>query len=330
MTKHILDKVAASLQKNSRIGDCKRTLAEAETEHAELDTRIAEADRNSTNPSVEDSDARQAVERVNDFRLLQRRLARGIDELRTVIEQKEEARRSEERVTAYSAAKAERDALTERWLKEGASAYALLIQLIADSHSNDQVISQANRLLPEGAERLRSAELEARGPASEERWQNGEQFTRFTSLEHHRFDRSGFAWSLRERERREIAELANQQANRAATVAAAREAANKPEVLAAKAAAEAARYSRFTVSQARYTGAGRIKCQHRDGLSWIGGEIGIDAPILWMHADQVDDARGRGLKVEPAPLKETPAADDGDYLPTLGRGRSNPLQVSRP
>ena len=328
MTKDILNRVAASLRPNSRLPDCKRTLTEAETEHAGLEVRIAEADRNASNPSVPDEDARQAVERSNDFRLYQRRLARGIDELRAVVKMKEDARRSEERMTAYAAAKEARDALTMRWDGPGRSAYALLMRLFADTRSNDQAIARANRMLPEGAECLRSAEVEARSSANEARWRSGDEFTRLTSLDWHNFDRPGFAWSPREAERREIAASINADGARIAAAAAAREAANTPQALAAKAAAEAERVKRYLVSQIRYSGGMVTGVRHARGVSGVDNE-----PVpLWMDERQVRAAEKLGLKVEIAPLKDKPRVDDGKYLRTLGREYADSgvaLQVSQ-
>jgi hypothetical protein len=299
MAQHILDRVAASLRPDSRITDCRKTLAAAEQECAAIDGRIAEAERNSTDPSVADEDSREAWQRAEDFRLLKRRLERAIRELRVAITAKEEARRSEERATAYAEAKTARDALTERWRLFG-EAYGQFVQLLSETHDNDQLLAIINRALPEGGTRLRSAEVEARGVANEARWPNGEPFRRLTSLEWDNFDRSGFAWSVVEAERRALAAREASAAADHAAVMATRAAENTPKALAAKAAAEAARYSPFTVRQARYSGAGRIRVAHRDGVAGIGDE----PATLWLHADQVEAATESGLVVEPASERE--------------------------
>lgn len=301
MAKHILDRVAASLRPDARIADCIKTLADAEHELASVDARIAEAEGISTDPSVADADARKASQHADDLRLLKRRLTRGIVELRAAISAKEEARRSDERLAAYAEAKAARDALIERWQAAG-EAYAQLIELIADTAANDQLLAKANRALPEGAEHLRSAEVEVRG-ASDDRWASGDAFTRFTSLELMAFDRPGFAWSLREAELRKINESMRSNAVWHAAAMAKHAAENTPEALAAKAEAEAARYSRYLVKPKRYSGSGRIRVLHRDGVAGIGA----DPEHLWLDAEQVDAAKASGVAVEPAPLKQQKA-----------------------
>lgn len=316
MAQSLLDRIATCLRPNGRLADCRRTLSDAEKELGGIDRRIAEAERNSTNPSVTADDARLAWERAEEFRLDKRRIARGIDELRRAIALKEEAQHSEERARAYAQAKTSRDALTERW-KAFAEPYAQLMQLLAETYENDQLLARINRMLPAGDDRLRSAEVEARGALNDERWSSGAQFNRLTNLEWDNWGKSGLGWSLRQAERSVLEAQSARDAASAAAKAAAYAAANTPEGRAEAAKAEAERYSRFTVKQTQYNGSGRILVRHRDGIAGIGNEGHGSEPVkLWLDAAQVAAAKAAGMSLELLPAEESkePEADLSEAL----------------
>ena len=333
MAKSLLERLALDRRPTGRIADSKRDLAEAVSERAEIDGRIADAERRSEDPATPHDEAELAHRQVADLRFYAKRLDRAITDVRNAIAAKEADAGHHARLKEFDDAKAARDGLTERW-QALAPVWGTLVDLFAETAANDTLLAQVNRYRPGGADPLRSAEIEGRGALNEAWWPNsigqaGEPFQRLVAVDWPHLDRPGFAWSQREAERRAIAAQADSDGARSATVAAAREAASTPEAIAAKAKAEAARFKRFLVSQGRYCGTMLKGIRHRDGVSGVDSE-----PVgLWMVPEQVRAAEKRGLKLELAPLKEKTRQDGGDFLPTLGRERAesgNTLQVSHP
>ena len=299
-SKPILERIQAALSPRCRLTDCRTVLADAETELACLDARIAAAERNSTNPSVSNADARLAWEQAQDFRLHKGRLARGIEQLREVIAEKDAAQRSEERLQAYEAVKAEHDILEGEWRDLG-PVFERLFDLFDRTIASDARIADINRHLPAGKPRLRSAELDGRGALNDCYFPDaaglrGEQLTRFT--ERPWMLRPDVAWS-----RDQLRAAVNATVNAFSAASARAQAARSPEVVAAKAEAEAARWTRYEVTQRRYNG-GRVRIDHRGGIAGIGNETGKEAARLWLDERQVEAAKAAGLLIEPVEEKE--------------------------
>jgi hypothetical protein len=76
-------------------------------------------------------------------------------------------------------------------------------------------------------------------------------------------------------------------------------AARKPEAIAAAKKAEAARWTRYEITQKPYRGSVIMDVAHREGFA----VIGHTSAVLWMHEGQADAARKLGLTLKPAPLK---------------------------
>lgn len=298
MAKPLLDRIAADLKPAARLADCRRDLAEAEQERADIDARIADAERRSESPSTGEEEARLAHQQAEDWRLYARRLDRGIGDLQHVIAEKEAAQRSEERLGEFTAAQAARDVLVERWRKLG-PVFDELFALFADTVANDVLLEHVNRQRPEGSEPLRSAELVARRALNENYWpnsigMNGEPFRRLTHLEWQFLDKPGRAWPPNGRNGLEAATsaIANSLQRALATSAASK----TPEAIEAQRRREAARWTRYEVSQERYRGYAITGIKHRDGAAAVSQH-----PVsLWMDERQVAAARKAGLRLEKA------------------------------
>ena len=324
MARSLLERLTLNLKSKSRLADCRRDLAEAEQERAGINGRIADAERISEDPATPDADAELAHRQVADLQFYARRLDRAIAEVRAAIAAREADDGHRARLKEFDEAKAARDALAERW-RALAPVWGAMVKLFADTAANDSLLAQVNRYRPGSTAPLLSAEIEGRGALNEARWPNsigqaGEPFQRLIAMEFPHLDKPGFAWSQRAA-KFSAAALFSAEGERQAAAAAAREARNTPEALAAKAAAEAERVKRYLVSQIRYSGGMVTGVRHARGVSGVDNE-----PVaLWMDERQVLAAEKLRLKVELAPLEDKQRDDNDNFLPSLGRGRGNAL-----
>jgi len=289
MAKPLLDRIAADLKPTGRIADCRRDLAEAEQERAEVSAKIVDAERRASDPSIADADARLSRQQADDWQFHARRLDRGILELRQALAEKEAAEQSAERLNEFADAASERDALVERWRELGAW-WDAIAPLLHDTAENDRRLARVNNHRPAGEQRLASAEIVARGALNDSYWpnsigMNGEPFTRLTVMRLPFFGKPGIMWPAA------ADSIARHLADQVGAGLAASALARAPQTIAAAKLREAQRFTRYEVLQACYRGHPVMNVKHRDGAAAVGNK----PVMLWMDAGQASAAEKLGL-----------------------------------
>jgi chromosome segregation ATPase len=106
------------------------------------------------------ADARRAME---DARFRLARLETALQQLADRLEEVRADEENERRKAAYNAVKAERDGLAEELARVYPTIASQLSELLTRLDVNDREVERVNRQLPWSSERLRDAELVARG-----------------------------------------------------------------------------------------------------------------------------------------------------------------------
>jgi hypothetical protein len=115
-------------------------------------------------PTLSAREAAEARRRMEDETFARDRLSAAVPRLQQRRKELLEAEENARRWTAYEKAKVERDKLAEELAQVYPPIAEQLAELVARIEANDKQIEHINaRALPSGAERLRVAELVARG-----------------------------------------------------------------------------------------------------------------------------------------------------------------------
>jgi hypothetical protein len=279
MAKHISDRIRAAIEPQSRLADVRTVLAEVRKAHQAAIERGATAEEKRDDPTTSASDAAQARLDAEEHKFEARRMARAIQSLEERITSIEAADAARQKKQLRDAIVARRDALAAKLRDRVPPLLDELATLLKELDANNAEIKGSG---------LESAEAIARGlPA----FGFGTHPPSLCAIRIPHFGKAGFAWPI---DRMATALARMQETDRQSLLRSRAE--NTPEALAAKAMKEAARYTRYTVEQARYAGHPVGPVLHRDGKVWIHN---LPA-ILHLTDGQVEAARKLGMKVEPA------------------------------
>jgi hypothetical protein len=295
MAKSFEERCQAAMRPSSRSPDVKTVLADLENLLDELNAEANAQRLRSLDPDIASQDARTAKAKADDATFEAERLQalkprllgrlQQIEERDRARQEDEERRRLVEETSALAAK------LSERW----PALTGELITLFAETEANAKAVEAYNRNQPKHALIL-CAEFQARGVAGPF-WPNlGGHVDRLFAMRIPGFTSPRDEWPIDHHR----AEMAKMQAVQHAEIVAARER-NTPAALAEAKRREEARWTRYTVRQARYCGT-RIPVQHREGKAGIGNEPSVN---LWMNEFQAAAARELGLELKAAPMEQS-------------------------
>lgn len=289
MAKPLAIRITAALKPSARIADIRSTLAEAEAECSRLTAGADDAAQRAEDPSLNDEDANFARRQAEDFAFAARRMARAVEQLKEAETAKLADESYLERRRVYEAAKTDNETLVERLRDRLPCLLEELAELAAAVHADDQRITAVNRDLPRDGQRLRSAEIVARGALNDTHWpnsigENGEFFARLTKMQIPRFDGPEMLWPPREHDGRMAAGAAF----------------TAPPATATPPAQSKRLPDLYRLSQKRYCGSVITGVRHMRGICGVGNE-----PVtVRMIPSQVSAAKKLGLSVELLQLED--------------------------
>jgi hypothetical protein len=158
------EQIASAFNAGAKSSDVADLIREVEVATLKADEAASCARERALDPTLSNADVTEARREMEDAAFRRDRLKTAISKLETRLADLRHKEEQERRWAAYEKATAERDALAAE-LKELYPAFeARVTDLIARIEANDREIERINtHAIPEGAARVRVAELVARG-----------------------------------------------------------------------------------------------------------------------------------------------------------------------